>query len=154
MKMVRLASWLLIGIGLLQIIGHIIDSKTIKGMGIITVASPLPIVFTQVNGTETFAQDFYIVYKNSVGESESLLITPQLYEKLQLPYNYRNVIGAAISYGPILPNQLVASILYFCLIDPAVVLSRLGLKDHVFDPYIRVESRTRGRSNKVDLYAK
>jgi len=117
----KILSILLVGIGLLQALGHITGNKTIKNLGLITVASPLPIVFTQQKGfLETFALDFTLVYEKDDKE-ERIKITPELYAQLDKPYNYRNVLGAAISYGPILPKELVVSVLNYAFITPGVL---------------------------------
>ena len=52
-------------IGLLQIIGFATGQKWLKGIGQITVASPLPVVFTEQKGCETFALDFSVEYVDS-----------------------------------------------------------------------------------------
>ena len=36
-------------------------------------------------------------------------VTPQVYANFDEPYNYRNVLGAAISYGAILPKRFGAN---------------------------------------------
>ena len=53
---------LVVFIGCVQIIGHVIGVKEVKAFGMLTSSSPLPIVFTEVKGVETFASDFYIEY--------------------------------------------------------------------------------------------
>ena len=58
----KILSILLVGIGLLQALGHITGNKTIKNLGLITVASPLPIVFTQQKGfLETFGPTLFVL---------------------------------------------------------------------------------------------
>ena len=53
----------LVLLGLLQIIGFATGQKWLKGIGQVSVASPLPIVFTEQKGCETFALDFTLEYK-------------------------------------------------------------------------------------------
>lgn len=118
---IKILSILLVVLGLIQSVGHIFQNKTIKQLGLITVASPLPIVFTQQKGfLETFALEFNLVYEKN-GEKKTLQITPSLYAQFDKPYNYRNVLGAAISYGPILPEALVASVLNYAFITPGAL---------------------------------
>lgn len=102
-----------ISIGFLQTIGYVTNIKPIRSLGVITCASPLPIVFTEVKGVETFASDFYMVWENENGTQEKRKITPEIYSKIKGPYNRRNVFGAAIAYGPILPKQVLNPILEY-----------------------------------------
>ncbi len=125
---IRILSILLVSVGLIQSIGHIFHNKTIKQLGLVTVASPLPIVFTQQQGfLETFALEFSLIYEKN-GQQETLKITPSLYAKFDKPYNYRNVLGAAISYGPLLPEELVSSVLNYAFIEPGTLSKAFQLE--------------------------
>ena len=106
---------LVVTIGLLQIFGYLTKIKAIRDIGIVSASSPLPIVFTEVKGVETFASDFYLEWTNSNGASEKVKITPQIYSKFRGPYNRRNIYGASIAYGPVLPEKLWKSVLTFGL---------------------------------------
>lgn len=142
-KMLNVLAILLAMVGLLQSLGHITGSKTIKQLGMLTVASPLPIVFTEQKGfLETFASEFTLVYSKK-GAEQRVKITPELYAKLDKPYNYRNVIGAAISYGPILPKPLVDSVLSYAFISPAPLSNALGISE-LSHAYIELKSKTKG----------
>mgnify|MGYP001129739775 CR=1 FL=1 len=104
---------LVVFIGCVQIIGHVIGVKEVKAFGMLTSSSPLPIVFTEVKGVETFASDFYIEYLDENNKQVSKQITPEMYAKLKGPYNRRNVYGAAISYGPILDKKILNPVLEY-----------------------------------------
>lgn len=82
----------LVLVGSLQLFGWAVGSPALRGLGFMSAASPLPLVFSQVRGVETFAQDFHV---SGVGN-----ITPERYGKLGGPYQRRNTYGAAFSYGP------------------------------------------------------
>ena len=149
MKMKTLST-LLVLVGLLQSIGYVIQSKTIKQLGLLTVASPLPIVFTEQKGfLETFALDFSLRYEEN-GIEKSIKITPTLYAKLDKPYNYRNVLGAAISYGPIFPKELVASVLGYAFVSPATVSKAFGIKE-MQNAKIELSSKTKNVNKKYIL---
>lgn len=47
--------------------GYITGSVTLRGLGAATAASPLPKVFSDVDGLETFAGEFTIHYRQSDG---------------------------------------------------------------------------------------
>lgn len=117
---------LVLSIGLLQIAGYISGITTIRGLGMASCSSPLPIVFTEVKGVETFASDFFIRYTDKEGVTKQLQITPELYSKLKGPYNRRNIYGAAISYGPILKKELWLSVLNYGICN-RILLEEMGL---------------------------
>lgn len=140
---ITILSSLLVFLGLLQSFGHISGSKMLKQLGLVSMASPLPIVFTQQEGfLETFALKFTLVYIKE-GQEQRLEITPQLYSKIDKPYNYRNVLGAAISYGPILPKPLVNSVLEYAFLEPAVITQAFNL-DKLNNAHLELKSKTKG----------
>ncbi|CAA6810355.1 MAG: Unknown protein [uncultured Campylobacterales bacterium] len=144
---IKVLSLLLVILGLIASFGHIVKNDTIKGIGLLTVASPLPIVFTQHKGMETFAWDFSIVYKEGNFIKE-LQITPEIYSKFNQPYNYRNVVGAAFAYAPILPKNLVKSVLDYSFVDPAPLSKTFGLTQFKLS-HIKLMSKTK---NKKMIY--
>lgn len=139
-------------IGFLQIIGYLTKVKTIRNLGVVSASSPLPIVFTEVKGVETFASNFYIRYKDQNRKSQEIQITPEIYSKFKGPYNRRNIYGAAISYGPVLPEKIWKSILSYGLCNDI-------LKDELEIPIIGnnfsiyIETRTKGRNDTWELNA-
>ena len=147
---IKLLSILLVCIGLVQSLGHITGNKTIKSLGLITVASPLPIVFTQQKGfLETFSLDFTLVYEEE-NKVKRIKITPELYAQLDKPYNYRNVLGAAISYGPILPKELVSSVLDYAFITPGVLSQAFHLGD-IKNASLELHSKTKNENRHYSL---
>jgi hypothetical protein len=137
----------LIAIGLLQSIGYILHIKPIRQLGMVSGSSPLPLVFTDVKGVETFASDFFIQYQNKAGQWQEIQITPSLYAKLQGPYNRRNVYGAAISYGPILKQALWQAVFDygFC---KQVLIKEMQLPLDATNFAIRIKTNTAGRNNE------
>jgi hypothetical protein len=139
---------------LIQSIGWLTQQKAIKGLGALTVASPLPIVFTQQKGLETFALDFYLKYEDADGKKGELKITPELYSQFDAPYNYRNVIGAAVSYGPILPEDIRNSVYQFCFQEPGKLTQSLGLTMPLKSSSIYIKTKTQGRDQEWSLTVK
>ena len=154
---------LLVGIGLLQIIGFATGQKWLKGFGQITVASPLPIVFTEQQGCETFALDFSIEYEDETGSRGLFPVTPQVYANFDEPYNYRNVLGAVISYGAILPEKIWRPVLEFAFFDPGTIgQTFIALDDQKKDEHagnlseakslkkviVHLRAKTAGRENE------
>jgi len=153
----------LVGIGLLQIIGFATGQKWLKGFGQITVASPLPIVFTEQQGCETFALDFSIEYEDETGSRGLFPVTPQVYANFDEPYNYRNVLGAVISYGAILPEKIWRPVLEFAFFDPGTIgQTFIALDDQKKDEHagnlseakslkkviVHLRAKTAGRENE------
>jgi len=133
-------------LGLFQSIGYLCHMPLMKKIGLLTVASPLPLVFGQVKGVETFASDFYLNYQNTQNQQCQVKITPKLYAKLKGPYQYRNVVGAAISYGPVLPKKIVQAVLHYHLVEPGT-FAEIVSEPYLITPSIIVKTRTYGRKD-------
>lgn len=141
---------LVVTIGLLQIIGYVTKIKIIRDIGVVSASSPLPIVFTEVRGVETFASDFFMKWTNDKGEAEEIKITPELYSRLKGPYNRRNVYGAAISYGPVLPEKLWKPVLSYGLCND-ILRDELDIPVTKDNFSVLIKTRTKGRKDKWSL---
>ena len=137
----------LVLVGLLQFIGFATQQKWLEGIGKVTVASPLPIVFTEQKGCETFALDFALEYEDKNGQTGKVPITPQLYARFDAPYNYRNVLGAAISYGAILPESIWKPVLSYAFIDPGNIGRSFDLETPLRKVTIHLDTRTNDRED-------
>lgn len=135
-----------LAIGLLQIIGYLTKVKIIRDLGVVTASSPLPIVFTEVKGVETFASDFFFQFTNQNGSLEKIKITPEIYSKFKGPYNRRNIYGAAISYGPVLPEKIWKAVLTYGLCNN-ILRDELQVPVTAQDFSIFIKTRTKGRNN-------
>lgn len=95
---------LLFLLGILSITGVVFNAPLLKGIGMASVASPLPFVFSAYQGVETFSTEFTIegTFKNK--STSMIKVDHILYGKLKGPYNRRNVIGAVFSHGPFFDN--------------------------------------------------
>ena len=138
-------------VGLLQIVGDLIGNKALKGIGACLVASPFPKVFSDVNGLETFASDFKLVYQLPDGSETSLAINPQLYQQLGGPYNRRNVYGAALSYAPRMPQPLWESVFCFGLKPGGTMRREFGIPDDATNLRVLIATKTRSRSDTWTL---
>jgi len=138
---------LIIAIGLLQVTGYLLDVKIIRGLSQSFGSSPLPIVFTEVKGVETFASDFFIHFTDSTGTEQERQITPAMYSKLKGPYNRRNIYGAAISYGSILKKELLEPVLHYALCRK-VLVEEMGLPVSANNYSIRIKTKTAGRNDE------
>lgn len=129
--------------GLIQIIGYITNNNSLRGIGAASLLAPLPKVFSDVDGLETFASDFYILEKQEGLETNKTQITPELYSKIKGPYKRRNVYGAALSYAPRLPKSLWQPVFNYGF--KKSLIEELEL--HSLRSYeVLIKTKTRGRS--------
>jgi hypothetical protein len=128
------AAGFLVALGLLQMTGDLLErcvhknaGRALKGLGAATTASPAPKVFSRVGALETYSTRFYVEWSDRAGVEHSLLITPEVYARLRGPYNRRNVYGAALAYGPVLPEGLRDPVMRYALCGDAPLLRELGV---------------------------
>ncbi len=133
-------------IGMLQIIGYVTKIEVVRSLGIVTSSAPLPLVFTEVKGVETFVNDFYIRYTDEHAVEQELQLTPAVYKQLRGPYNRRNIYGAAIGYGPVLPESLWNSVLSYGLCNH-VLNEEFSISNDVSDVSIFIKTRTAKRND-------
>ncbi len=144
MRRLNIAALLLLAVGLTQIIGYITGVRTLRGLGAASATAPFPKVFSALQGYETFAAEFTIVYesgKHTVRQP----ITPELYENLIGPYNRRNVYGAALSYGPRLPRKLWEPVFCHGLKPGGTFYSEFGLPNDAQRIRVEIRSKTKGQ---------
>lgn len=146
----KLLYYIIITIGFLQTIGYLTKIKPIRDLGVVTAASPLPIVFTEVRGVETYASDFYFRWGKDNTSKKKIKITPALYSKLKGPYNRRNIYGAAIAFGPVLPKKIWDPVLSYGLCNN-VLTDELGIPIDKESFSIFITTRTKGRSDEWTL---
>ena len=143
----KIIYYIIVIIGLLQSIGYVTQIENIRNLGVLTSASPLPLVFTEVDGIEAFAADFYIQWKDDSNEVIEIKITPTIYAQLKGPYNRRNAYGAAIAGGPILPETIWKPVLRYGLCED-VLENELGLDIDKETFSLLIKTRTKGRNDQ------
>ena len=147
MKAREIASYLLVGVGLVQAVGWATGSSVLRGLGAMSAASPLPFVFSSFRDYETFATEFEIELVREGGESVRHLVTPELYAKLDGPYNRRNTYGAVFAYGPALDGpderRIVDDVLRYGLCGQGPVARRFGETAPIQKVRVEVRSKTR-----------
>jgi hypothetical protein len=128
------AAIFLVAVGLLQMTGDLVQQlvsepvgKVLKGLGAATAASPAPRVFSAVRGLESYSTRFFLEWEESDGTGHALELTPEVYSRLHGPYNRRNVYGAAVAYGPVLPAELRDPVLRYGVCGDAPLLRELGI---------------------------
>lgn len=137
-------AWLvLLVIGLLQMVGDLCRLPALRGIGVATVASPAPKVFSAVRGFETYSTRFFLEWTDHKGIHHSLELTPEVYARLAGPYNRRNVYGAALAYGPVLVTDawsrpMVQAVMAYALCGKAPLLRELGIDPSGISGPVRV----------------
>ena len=143
MNLRNLAACGLLVIGSTQMAGDILGSRVLKGIGAASAMAPCPKVFCDVNGLEAFASSFEIIAEGD--QTISIPVTPELYAKLQGPYNRRNVYGAAIAAAPQLPQAMWQSVLRYAFRPGGTLRRELALPANTKRVYLAVRTNTRGR---------
>ena len=119
----KLAPVFLVVLGVAQMIGDVTQFVPLKAIAAATGASPAPKVFSAVQGLETYSTRFFL----NLGH-ERVELTPELYARIRGPYNRRNVFGAALAYGPVLPANLRDPVTSYALCGDAPLLRELKLQ--------------------------
>jgi hypothetical protein len=132
-------------IGCTQMIGYVIGSRELRGIGAATCAAPFPKVFSDVDGLETFASTFELSWRDPAGNEVSRPLTPELYGLLGGPYNRRNVYGAALSYAPRMPEPLWTAVFCYAFKPDGLLRREFGVPMEASDLAVTIRTRTRGR---------
>lgn len=145
---IRTWAAILIGIiGSFNMVGYLTGSKVLRGIGAASVISPLPKVFSDVDGLETFASKFTMQIETTSGQKFEKEITPELYVKLGGPYNRRNVYGAALSYAPRLPEALWQSVFCYGMREDGPLRREFDLPEDTAHVSVIIRTKTKGRSD-------
>jgi hypothetical protein len=116
------AAIFLVLLGTAQMFGDLLGFLPLKAVAAATGASPAPKVFSAVQGLETYSTRFFL----DLGDRR-VEVTPELYSHIRGPYNRRNVFGAALAYGPVLPAGIREPVMHYALCGDAPLLRELGL---------------------------
>lgn len=144
-KKTEIACVFIFCVGMFQMVGYIAGVDVLRGLGAASTISPFPKVFSDADGLETFASKFTIEFKHDDKPSDFVEITPELYSQLKGPYKRRNVYGAALSYGPRLPDALWQPV--FCYGFAGPLLEELNLPTQFDSLQLHIETKTQGRDD-------
>lgn len=130
----------LLAIGLFQMAGDLLRFPPLKQLGAASAAAPAPRVFCAVDGYEAYATQFALEWLDRDGGFHTRPLTADTVGRLRGPYNRRNVYGAALAYGPILPERLRAPVLKYGLTGDAPMLREMGIDPRgIREVWIRYE---------------
>ena len=152
------AALALLVLGLLRMTGDVLGLRALVGIGTASGASPAPKVFSAVQGLETFSTRFFVQWTDTTGASQELQLTPEVYARIEGPYNRRNVYGAALAYGPVLAGNdrtraMFEAVLVNALCGEAPLLRELGLDPARIagNPSVRYEPRSGSATGDLPL---
>jgi hypothetical protein len=140
-------------LSLSQMAGYALGFRTLRGIGAATCMAPCPKVFSDVDGLETFASEFTVRGTDRRGQPVAIEITPEVYSRLDGCYNRRNVYGAALSYGPRLPEPLWTAVFCYGLRPRGPLRLELGLPPDMRGISVEIRTKTSGRHDVWTLRA-
>ncbi len=146
-KTANLLALVITALGCTQMLGYFTGSRALRGIGLASVASPLPKVFSDVDGLETFASEFSIHGIDATGATFIWSVTPELYAHLEGCYNRRNVYGAALSYAPRMPEPLWSAVFCYGLKPGGPLHREFNLPAGAREISVEIRTKTRGRSD-------
>jgi hypothetical protein len=135
-------------VGCAQVVGYLLHSRVLRGLGAALVVAPFPKVFSDVDGLETFASEFLIRGTDAAGNTFEIQITPELYQQLGGSYNRRNVYGAALSYAPRLPEELWQTVFCYGVATDGPLRREFGFPEGAENIEVVIRTRTRGRDDQ------
>jgi hypothetical protein len=139
----RIAAAFLLLLGSLHMLGYAIGSERLRGVAALTCASPAPKVFSAVKGLETYSTKFRIEWLDPFGAPQALDLKPEVYARLEGPYNRRNVYGSVLAFGPILATDpktqaMHAAVMRHAACGDRPLLSELGIDPRTVSGKVRV----------------
>lgn len=137
--------------GCAQMVGYLMESRALRGIGAASCIAPMPKVFSDVNGLETFASAFELIWREADGRSQLLPLTPELYGQLGGPYNRRNVYGAALSYAPRMPEPLWTAVFCYAFKADGLLRREFGVPSDATELAVIIRTKTKGRTDSWKL---
>jgi sterol desaturase/sphingolipid hydroxylase (fatty acid hydroxylase superfamily) len=139
-------------LGCTSTFGYMLSLNNVRNIGFITVASPLPLVFSVYNGVETFSTSYEVNVIFNDNTTSILQLDNTLYNKLNGPYNRKNMYGVVLSHGPFFTNsnmiKIRDQILKNSICNHGVIAKELGYTKLIDLVDINVGSKTVGNENK------
>ncbi len=150
MKWRNIAALAICVFGLTAMTGDALGIRALKGVGLASTIAPCPKVFCDTKGMEAFASTFMLRFETN-GHMAEVPLTPELYSRLEGPYNRRNVYGAALSFAPRLPEPLWRAVFDYGLKRKGPLRRELGLPDEATNVVVVIQTKTRGRNDEWAL---
>lgn len=117
----------LILIGLTASLGYCLNSLEIMGLGKLTLASPLPLVFTGRNGIEDFESEHRVSIVFKDGSTYTKMVTQEDVRKIVVPFSRFNIYMGSFALMTLLPEKPWHSVIEYGYCNPGVMLETLGI---------------------------
>ena len=139
-------------IGSLQMVGYLVGSQTLLGLGFLTNASPLPLVFSHFRGIEPFSATYQLEWTTRSGATASQAVTPAVYARLKGPYNLRHVYGTVFAAGPVLQQDPMEAKLWQTVMNrafcrPGFLQQSFALPENLETVTLQLQGRATGMSD-------
>ena len=129
-------------IGSCQMVGYLTDIRLLRGIGLASGVAPFPKVFCEADGYEAFAADFELQGIRPNGSLWTRPLDPNLYARIDGPYNRRNVYGATLAFAPRLPDDLRASLITHALSPDSDLRRELDIPANLTDLKVIITPRS------------
>ena len=123
-----MAAWLLVGLGLSNFIGYVSGARALRRWAQATMASPLPLAFSDCGSLRNFADGFHLDIVTTDGTRVGADADASIYAALPGPYERRVIYGSALSLAPLVPTPLFHAILRHGLCDRGPIAAALGFE--------------------------
>lgn len=147
MKLTDLKYGFLLGVGLLEIIGYLSGSDVLSGLGALTAASPLPLVFTDREGMEDFANQYFLSWMTRGQKKSTAQLTSQEFSRVSGPFGRKGAYATVVGYAPRLPAELVRSVLKQGFCQRHILAQALIGEPDIQSFELKLSTRTTGRAD-------
>lgn len=129
-----------------------------RDIGFVSVASPLPLVFSAFEGYETFSNSFFLEAELKNGTHISLPMDSSMYDMIGGAYNRKNVYGAMFSHGPFFIDykmlNLRDKILHYAVCDPGTLMKDFKINSEIkwFNVTIKTKRSDTNLTRNIEIY--
>jgi len=142
----------LVVLGLTQAVGYAVGSSILSLVGFVSVASPLPLVFSSGEQMEFFAADYRVRYFVARGISVERQIDSRLFQSLPGIFSRRSPYMLAVAYGPELYGPLWQSVLKYGLCNHGPLAQILEEQRPILYGKFLLRSKTRQNEKERELF--
>ena len=137
-------------VGLLQIVGYSFQLDSIRGLGFLSVAAPLPIVFTDRGGNyEDFATEYEFHLSFESGIIKSFAFDRKAFAELSGPLDRRGVYSSALMYMPLQSPEAWASVIRAAFCQRGAFTNLFALKEEPSKIQLLIRTKTLGREREL-----
>lgn len=136
-------------LGLSAVVGTLVSpmaprlGAALNGFGKVSLMSPYPKVFCAMGDTEPWTWEHTVTLAWGEGPDTVVALDRDAARRHVGPYQYRNATGAAVAYGPWLPEETVTAALTWTACEDPHFLDVLGLPADRRPVTVRVDSTPR-----------